>query len=300
MAQPKLVAAIALSLLAGAAIGWFARPQFSAEPDAPAAQAEVNAGTAIAASRRGRFGNATAPLPTFGNRPSASVGNLELPELIRRYSAEKDPERKYALLQAMLQKPVEQLLPAALSLANAASPAQRLDGMALLGNMPFDREEVRTAFLDTLGKESDPVMQVKMLDQMSVSPLPAEDRAQVLEHLQRLARSEDPNLRAASVMQAAQWDSGAGSEETLHRALLDPSEEVRNAAAIGAQFSTVRTSRLKDALLLMVSDSPPGSESRDLALQALARFDLSRAEYEIYRNAADDLKRDRQQMARTP
>ena len=94
-------------------------------------------------------------------------------------------------------------------------------------------------------------------------------------------------VRAAAVLQSAQWDKSAGVDDILQRALLDPEPQVRGAAIAGVTSSANRSAQIKDALLEIASNPHSGREQRATAVFALQNFELDRAEYQIYRDAAE-------------
>jgi hypothetical protein len=146
---------------------------------------------------------------------------------------------------------------------------------------------VRELLLQQMGQEQDPALLKTLVELLAPAPLASEDVAPMLGQLERLRQHADPGVRAAAVLQSAQWDKSAGVEDILQRALLDPEPQVREAAIAGVTSSATRSDRIKDALLEIANNPHSGREQQAAAVFALQNFELDRAEYQIYRNAAE-------------
>ena len=138
---------------------------------------------------------------------------------------------------------------------------------------------MRALLLRQMGQEQDPVLLKTLVELLAPTPLASEDVAPMLGQLERLRHHADPGVRATAVLQSAQWDKSAGVEDILQRA-------VREAAIAGVTSSATRSDRIKDALLDIANNPQSGREERAAAVFALQNFELDRAEYQIYRDAA--------------
>lgn len=212
-----------------------------------------------------------------------------LRNLLQRYAAEREPDRKGALLAVLQASANDDVLRFALEHAASADPDARRDGLALLRAFPLDRAEVRDALVNQLRGERAPAMQAELIDMLAPVQVADEDAAPLRARLAQLRQSPDAAVRAAAVRQGAQWERGAQVEPMLHQALLDPDPGVRLAALSGVYLSGARSDRLRDALLATAGDARAGDAARQAAIMGLQHFVLDRAEYAIYREAADAL-----------
>lgn len=217
-------------------------------------------------------------------RTPASAADLR--ELMRKYAAESALDKRGALLAILQANPNEEVKAFALALAASRDATGRQEGLELLKAFPLDDAEVRGFLVNQIDKEQDPTMLTKLVDMLAPTQVATEDAAPLVAQLARLRDHPDPEVRAASILQSSQWDRGAGLENTLHDAMLDPDPRVRQAAISGISAEHVRSDRLKDMLLAIAYDPKTGSEERNRAIFALEGFALNRSEYEIYRQAA--------------
>ena len=276
-------------VVAAAAIAWFSTPRPDPAPP-PAAQTAEPPGHAGADPRtRGPGpGSRTVSDDLDGEVRRVRDDPAYLQRLLAMYAAETEPDTKGALLAVLRSAAVgnEEILRFALGLADNADPARRQDGLALLEAYPLDNAQVRELLTRQIGEESDPAMLGRLVGMLEAAVVPTEDAAPVVEQLTRLRRHPDPEVRAASVMQSISWDKGSDLEDILHRAILDPAPQVRQAAIGGVTASGARSPRLKDALLEIAANPGSGDDERFAAVLALQEFPLNRAEYAIYADAA--------------
>lgn len=216
-------------------------------------------------------------------RPRTSDADLR--ELMRRYAAETELDKRGALLAILQANPNEEVKAFALALAASRDAAARQEGLELLKAFPLDDAKVRGFLVGQIDQEQDPAMLTKLVDMLSPTMVATEDAAPLVAQLARLREHPDPEVRAASILQSSQWDRGGDLENTLHSAMLDPDPRVRQAAIGGILAERVRSDRLKDMLLAIASDPKTGAEERNRAIFALEGFALNRAEYEVYRQA---------------
>lgn len=213
------------------------------------------------------------------------ASDADLRELMRRYAAETELDKRGALLAILQANPNEEVKAFALALAASRDPAARQEGLELLKAFPLDDAKVRGFLVGQIDQEQDPAMLTKLVDMLSPTMVATEDAAPLVAQLARLREHPDPEVRAASILQSSQWDRGGDLENTLHSAMLDPDPRVRQAAIGGISAERVRSDRLKDMLLAIASDPKTGAEERNRAIFALEGFALNRAEYEVYRQA---------------
>ncbi|HST43751.1 MAG TPA: HEAT repeat domain-containing protein, partial [Luteimonas sp.] len=180
-------------------------------------------------------------------------------------------------------------LPATLACAGTAARPAALECLQQLDALGMGNADVRDAFLKRLALEPDPRARADILARMTPVPLAREDLAPLLQALDAARTAGDPVLRAAALLQMAQWDRGDGVAGALRDGLQDPDPDVVRAAVRAAQASNVRTQEVKDALLVLAHDAAPGSELRGAAVDALGDFSLDRGEYALYGEAAGTL-----------
>lgn len=266
-------------------------------PVAEVAPAPAQADAGEVQWRPAGSGFAAAPMPPadedLGRQVArASADPAYLQQLLARYRTESEPDRKgaiLAILQGIANPDVQRF---ALELASSPDPATRRDGLTLLSTYSMEEAPVRELLVRQIGRERDPELLRQMVEMLAPAPLASEDVAPMLDQLERLRQHDDPGVRAASVLQSAQWDKSPGVEDMLQRALLDPEAQVREAAIAGVTSSSVRSDRIKDALLEIASNPQSADDERAAAVFALQGFSLDRAEYGIYRAAAEAMPAD--------
>lgn len=298
MRTPSLAAIVIASALAGAGVGWMAARH--AHPHAGEDRPRGTSGSGIAASSAhdpvtatDPDGAALAPNDELERATTRARGDpAYLRTLMQQYAAATDLDRKSALLAILGSTGGDEVLRFALQQAGSGDPATRGDGLRLLASFPMDRMEVRDAVVGQLRDERDPRMTVQLVEMLAPTQVATEDAAPVVQALGRLHRHDDADVRAASVLQSAQWDREGDVEDTLQRALLDPAPQVRAAAIAGVTSSGTRSDRLKDSLLEIASNPRSSDEDRHAAVVALHDFALDRAEYAIYRESAAALAHD--------
>ena len=289
MTRPHFLASLLVAAAISGAIGYHLGRQRT-DDDAPTHPALSDAKTAQRGSITSRPGaNPTAPADEDLGRQvaRASADPVYLQRLLARYRGESEPDRKgavLAILQGVANQDVQRF---ALELAASPDPSTRRDGLALLSAYSVEEAPVRELLLRQMQQEQDPALLETLVELLAPAPLPSEDVAPMLGQLERLRQHADPGVRAAAVLQSAQWDKSAGVEDLLQRALLDPEPQVREAAIAGVTSSATRSDRIKDALLDIASDPGSGREERAAAVFALQNFELDRAEYQLYRDAAE-------------
>lgn len=269
-----LPAAVALVAIVGA---WVAFGRHEA--------ADSAARVATPAGRADRADATAAPAVANGaGRPRAN--GIDLRELMRRYTLETELDKRGALLATLQANPDDEVKRFALALAASRDPVARQEGLELLKAFPLSDADVRGFLMSEIDREQDPAMLTKLVDMLSPTMIASEDAAPLVARLTGLRAHTDPEVRAASVLQTSQWDRGDGLENVLREAMRDPDERVRLAAIGGITAERVRSDPLKEILLAIAGDPQTSDEERSRALFALEGFALNRAEYEIYRQAA--------------
>ncbi len=248
-------------------------------------KAGLAAGAAIPPRATDRDTSRTSGTERYGQHRRTRTSDADLRELMRRYGVETELDKRGALLAILQANPNEEVKAFALALAASRDAATRQAGLELLKLFPLDDAKVRGFLVGQIDQEQDPAMLTKLVDMLSPTMVATEDAAPLVAQLARLREHPDPEVRAASILQSSQWDSGGDLENTLHSAMLDPDPRVRQAAIGGISAERVRSDRLKDMLLAIASDPKTGAEERNRAIFALEGFALNRAEYEVYRQA---------------
>lgn len=210
-----------------------------------------------------------------------------LRELLGDYRFETELDRRGALLAVLQGVANQDVLRAGRELADSGDPRQRQLGLDLLKAFPLDVAEVRELLQRQLQDERDPAMLRQLVDMLAPTVIASEDAAPVLNRLDALRRHPDASVRASSVLQSVQWNKSGDNEEILHQAILDGDSAVRQAAIAGINASGTRSDRLKDALLALAADPRSDGETRNAAVFALQNFAMNRAEYALYRQAAE-------------
>lgn len=298
MRTQSLAAIVFASALAGAGVGWMVARHAHSQADEDRTRGVSRPGVAASSARdavvtAGADGARLAPedeLERATQRARSDPAYLRT--LMQQYAAQADLDRKSALLAILGSTGGDEVLRFALQQAASTDPAARSDGLRLLASFSMDRTEVRDALVGQLRDERDPRMTVQLVEMLAPTQVASEDAAPVVQALARLHRHDDADVRAASVLQSAQWDREGDVEDVLQRALLDPAPQVRAAAIAGVTSSRARSPRLKDALLEIASNPDSSSQDRQAAVVALQDFALGRAEYTIYREAAATLAHD--------
>ncbi|MES2669739.1 MAG: HEAT repeat domain-containing protein [Pseudomonadota bacterium] len=248
-------------------------------------EARSAAGASMPSAANDRDTSRTNAAADSGQHRRTRASDADLRELMRRYAAETELDKRGALLAILQANPNEEVKAFALALAASRDPAARQEGLELLKAFPLDDAKVRGFLVGQIDQEQDPAMLTKLVDMLSPTMVATEDAAPLVAQLARLREHPDPEVRAASILQSSQWDRGGDLENTLHSAMLDPDPRVRQAAIGGISAERVRSDRLKDMLLAIASDPKTGAEERNRAIFALEGFALNRAEYEVYRQA---------------
>lgn len=269
-----LLAAVVLVAIVGAWLTWGRHDNHAA----------ATAGTATPSGAAAT--PATGGAARHGAQPGARPSDADLRELMRRYALETALDARGALLALLLANPNDEMKRFALELAASRDPNTRQAGLELLKAFPLDDTQVRDFLVGQIDQEQDPAMLTTLVDMLAPTMVATEDAAPLVAQLARLRAHPDPDVRAASILQSSQWDRGAGLEQTLHDAMLDPDPRVRQAAIGGISAERVRSDRVKDMLLAIASGAKTGDEERNRAIFALEGFALNRAEYEVYRQAA--------------
>lgn len=286
----------ASALLAAAVFGGIVGSSLTRASVAPAAAPGHRAATAVAAPaaatrRAADLGEYTYPArggDSFDrNIQRARRDPAYLRELLGDYRYETELDRRGALLAVLQGVANQDVLRAGRELADSGDPRQRQLGLDLLKAFPLDVAEVRELLQRQLQDERDPAMLRQLVDMLAPTVIASEDAAPVLNRLDALRRHPDPAVRASSVLQSVQWNKGGDNEEILHQAILDPDAAVRQAAIAGVNASGARSDRLKDALLALAADPRSDGETRNAAVFALQNFAMNRAEYALYRQAAE-------------
>lgn len=286
----------ASALLAAAVFGGIVGSSLTRASVAPAAAPGHRAASAVAAPaaatrRGGDLGDYTYPArggDSFDrNIQRARRDPAYLRELLGDYRYETELDRRGALLAVLQGVANQDVLRAGRELADSGDPRQRQLGLDLLKAFPLDVAEVRELLQRQLQDERDPAMLKQLVDMLAPTVIASEDAAPVLNRLDALRRHPDAAVRASSVLQSVQWNKGGDNEEILHQAILDPDAAVRQAAIAGVTAGGARSDRLKDALLALAADPRSDGETRNAAVFALQNFAMNRAEYALYRQAAE-------------
>jgi len=210
--------------------------------------------------------------------------------LLSRYAKESDIFAKELILSLLstIEKP--EVLDFSKRLATSADAAQRKDGLALLGSLSTDSQEVHAIIRQSLANEHNPGLIVQALAALkppavgeqsaAKTPSAAEvaESAAVVAQLQGLTKNADPLVRSQSLLQLAQWDKAGNSLDHWSQALTDQAAQVRQAAVFAIAQSGTQSDGAKTALLNVVNNVNESRDVRGSALQALERFALSRDE----------------------
>ncbi|QWF16625.1 HEAT repeat domain-containing protein [Lysobacter capsici] len=175
---------------------------------------------------------------------------------------------------------------AALNCSDSGQETKSQGCLAQLARFSLSDPQIRDTFLDYLAATRDPSRRQEVISAMTPSPLSTDQLAPLLAQIQSLREAEDPRIRAAGLVSLAQWDRSAAIERPLREGLDDADPDVVRAAMTAVSLSNARSDELKQTLLLLAGDSPPGSELRDAAVTALRDFSLDAREFAIYQHLA--------------
>lgn len=282
---------LACALVAGAVGFQLGRRATPAHGQHDGVRAEAAATRRVPASQRPLPGPGT-PAAYEADPTRLARDPAHVQRLLARYRNETETDRKGALLAILLGVGGPDVQRMGLELARSPDPAARRDGLALLAASSVEDTQVRALLVHNLQRERDPALLRQAVELLVPAPLPREDAAPMLDALAHLRAHDDAQVRAASVLQSAQWESTEAAEDLLHRALLDGQPEVREAAIAGVLSTAVRSERIKDALLAMASDPAAPQQQRSAAVSALHGFRLDRADHALYRQAVRALPAD--------
>lgn len=215
----------------------------------------------------------------------------QLRNLMARYAAETETDRRGALLAILGSIGGDEVMRFAIQQASSAEPSARRAGLELLATFPLDKTAVRDLVTAQLSRETDPGMQAQLVQMLQPVALPREDSEQARQLLRRLADGGQPEVRAASIRQLAQWGGGADADQTMQQALLDSDPTIRQAGIDGVDAGNLRSDRIKDILLDIAGNPQMPVDERRSTLLVLERFQLDRADFTLMRNAADALAR---------
>jgi hypothetical protein len=218
-------------------------------------------------------------------------------DLMRRYEVSDERGRKAAVfVLSQLRKP--DVIDFATQLTAAGDASQRRDGFELLGELEMFRGlpgsksgEIHALVSHALDTEQDPTLLRQAIRALGPpeDARPAETQA-TLQQLATLAQNNDPEVRAQSLQAIVQWDkTGQVAEGAVYQALSDAQPDVRMAALSEINNNSLRTGRIKSALLGMIANVNESADVRADALNALQRFPLSQDEYETYHQAREQL-----------
>lgn len=292
MSGMRLTAWLLVCALVSGAIGFqFGRRATPARMQQAGAPADAAAARRVPASQPS-LPSGVAPAAYEADVTHAARDPAQLQRLLARYRNETEADRKGALLAILLGVGGPEVQRTGLELARSPDPAARRDGLALLAASSVEDTQVRALLVRNLQRERDPTVLRQAVELLVPAPLPREDAAPMLDALAHLRAHDDAHVRAASVLQSAQWESTEAAEDLLHRALLDGQPEVREAAIAGVLSTAVRSERIKDALLAMASDPAAPQQQRSAAVSALHGFRLDRADHALYRQAVRALPAD--------
>gem|GEM_PF-5244192 len=174
---------------------------------------------------------------------------------------------------------------AALNCSDSGEAAKSRNCLAQLAGFSLSDPQIRDTFLAYLAATRDPSRREEVISAMTPTPLSTDQLAPLLAQIQSLREADNPRIRAVGLVKLAQWDRSAAIERPLREGLDDADQEVVRAAITAVSLSNARSDELKQTLLLLASDSPPGSELRDAAVGALRDFSLNAREFAIYHNA---------------
>lgn len=212
-----------------------------------------------------------------------------LQDVIRRYANERDPQARAMLrgVLATINKP--EMLVLAKTLLADTDAAKRKEGLELLQAMPGQGGEVRGAIRQLLATEQAPAVLVQALAALKPAAVdPVEARAIIVD-LERFIRNPDAAVRRQGIFQLGMWARNGEAIDSLSAALFDQSPEVKQAAIFALGLSSVRPDSVKTALLNILANPAEARQTRDSALQALDRFQLTKEEEVLYRQVRSQI-----------
>lgn len=222
-------------------------------------------------------------------RAKAQNDPAVLQDLIQRYGSEHDPQAR-AMLKAVLatiDKP--EVVALAKRLVVDTDAGKRKEGLELLQVMPGNSPDVRNAIRQVLTTEQSPAVLALALAALKPAAVePGEARA-IIADLERFTRNADAAVRRQSVFQLGLWARNGEAVDRLSEALLDQSPEVKQAAIFALAQSNVRPDSIKTALLGIMNNPGESRQTRDSALQALDRFQLTAEEEVAYRQVRSQI-----------
>jgi hypothetical protein len=231
------------------------------------------------------------PAPQFSRAVDVLAQDFSAREqLIGRYASEPDARVRSRIRSLLSFIPTADVAAFGLRLGSDKDPAMRRDGFEMLHAIQASSREARNLLLDALAVEQDPKALSAAIVSLSPSGADApQEASRVLERLDRLAEHPSPEVRAEILLARARWVGSERSEEIILSGITDAQPDVREAAMDALAERSVRSDRVKAALLkiaIVESDRPT---ERRRAVAALEDFTLTAQEHAALAELRDRL-----------
>ncbi|MCB1756516.1 MAG: hypothetical protein KDJ38_13420 [Gammaproteobacteria bacterium] len=220
---------------------------------------------------------------------------IVLQQLALEFRANTDPEKTKRLAQLLGQFDDPLVTDVGVELVLSGHTESTKSGLALLGWQQPHNPRARQAVADLLSVETDPGLLVAGLNAMA-NPARTDEAEQrdLLDRFSRLAGNPDPLVRSHSMAVISSWARDTNVNHILLQGLDDSDAKVRETATFAVLKSRHLSDDLKFNLLAKIEDAEETKRTREAALYALQRFDLSEDEQRRYnegRQAVNSLRR---------
>lgn len=197
-------------------------------------------------------------------------------QLTLEFRANTDPEKTKRLAQLLGQFDDPLVTDVGVELVMSGHVESQMSGLALLGWQQPHNQRARQAVADLLSIETDPKLLVAGLDAMA-NPARSDEAEQrdLLDRFSRLANNPDPAVRSHSMAVISSWARDTNVNHVLLQGLHDSDPMVRETATFAILKVRHLSDDLKYDLLAKIENPEESKRTREAALYALQRFDLS-------------------------
>ncbi len=211
-----------------------------------------------------------------------------------RINTDSDKMQRLAMLLGQFDNAI--ITDVGVELALSGDPGSQKSGLLLLGWQQPRNARARKTVADLISVESNPQVLVSALNAMAKpAHINRAEQMDLLDRFSRLANNTDPLVRSHSMTIISSWARDVNMNPVLLQGLDDKDPHVRETAT----FAFLKTRHLSDdvkySLLAKSEDSNERKSTREAALYALKRFDLSADEKQRYDDSQAELRRIRRQ-----
>lgn len=205
-----------------------------------------------------------------------------------------DPKKTKRLAAMLGQFDDDIITDVGLELALSGEHVSQKSGLTLLGKQQPHNIKARSAIADILQVETTPDILVSALNAVAVPPkVNVTHQQELLTQFENLSHNEDANVRSHSMAMMARWAGKTNVNQYLLQGLNDSDPSVRKTAAYSLMKSRYLTDDVKQQLLTRTQDESELKRTREAALLALERFNLSDNEQQHLNNIRRNIQQRR-------